>query len=74
MYKRQLYNKINYSPSLDDPRGNYVLTHESYFETAYYENKVGIRIGMSNVYNSIVAEGNRHLDSTFYVKLVFKIK
>lgn len=69
-----IYNKINYSPSLDDPHGNYVLTHESYFETAYYENKVGIRIGMSNVYNSIVAEGNRHLDSTFYVKLVFKIK
>lgn len=67
-------NKINYGPSLDDPSGDYVISHESYFETAYYEDKVGIRIGMSNVYNSIVAVGNRHLDSTFYVKLVFKIK
>lgn len=70
----KIYNKFNYAPSLDDPHGNYVLTHESYFETAYFENKVGIRIGMSNTYNSIVATDNRHLDSTFYVKLVFKIK
>lgn len=69
-----IVNKINYGPSLDDPSGDYVIAHESYFETAYYEDKVGIRIGMSNVYNSIVAIGNHHLDSTFYVKLVFKIK
>lgn len=70
----KIVNKINYGPSLDNPSGDYVISHESYFETAYYEDKVGIRIGMSNVYNSIVAVGNRHLDSTFYVKLVFKIK
>lgn len=69
-----IVNKINYAPSLDDPSGNYVITHDSYFETAYYADKVGIRIGMSNTYNSIVAVENRHLDSTFYVKIVFKIK
>lgn len=70
----KIVNKVNYGPSFDDPSGDYVISHESYFETAYYEDKVGIRIGMTNVYNSIVAVGNRHFDSTFYVKLVFKIK
>lgn len=70
----KIVNKINYAPSLDNPSEDYVITHDSYFETAYYEDKVGIRIGMSNTYNSIVAVGNRHLDSTFYVKIVFKVK
>ena len=70
----KIYNKINYGPSLNDFYGNYTIFHESYFETAYYADRVGIRIGMSNTYNSIVAEGNKNLESTFYVKLVFKIK
>lgn len=67
-------NKINYGPSLNDFYGNFTIFHESYFETAYYADRVGIRIGMSNTYNSIVAQGNKNLESTFYVKLVFKIK
>ncbi len=70
----KIHNVINYSPSLNDYTGDYSITHESYFETAYYEDRVGIRIGMSNSYKNRVAVGNDHLESTFYVKIVFKLK
>ncbi len=70
----KIYNIVNYVPSLEDFTGNYSISHESYFETAYYADRVGIRFGITNSYNSIVATGNEYLETTFYVKLVFKIK
>lgn len=70
----KIVSTFTYSPSLDNPQENYKITHHSYLQTIYYEDLVAIKTGMTNTYNSIVAAGNKNLDTTVYVELVFKLK
>ncbi len=70
----KIVSEFTYSPALDNPQENYKITHHSYLQTVYYENIVAIKTGMTNTYNSIVAVGNKNLDTTVYVELVFKLK
>lgn len=70
----KIVSTFTYSPSLEDPQGNYKITHHTYLQTIYYENLVAIKTGMTNTYSSIVAVGNEYLNTTVYVELVFKLK
>ena len=70
----KIVSTFTYSPSLDNPQENYKITHHSYLQTIYYEDLVAIKTGMTNTYNSVVAAGNKNLDTTVYVELVFKLK
>lgn len=70
----KIVTEFTYSPSLDYPQDDYKIVHHSYLQTIYYEDLVAIKTGMTNRYNSIVAAGNKNLDTTVYVELVFKLK
>lgn len=70
----KIISSFTYSPSLENPTENYTINHHSYLQTEYYEDLVAIKTGMKNAYNSIVAVGNKNLNTTVYVELVFKLK
>lgn len=70
----KIVTAFTYSPSFDNPQENYKITHHTYLQTIYYEDLVAIKTGMTNTYNSIVADGNEYLNTSVYVELVFKLK
>lgn len=70
----KIVSSATYSPSLEDPTENYTINHHSYLQTEYYEDLVAIKTGIQNSYNSVVAVGNKHLNTTVYVELVFKLQ
>lgn len=65
---------ISYTPAFEDFFGNYIAVHESYveFKVDGIDN-MDIRIGMKNEYRSETT-ADRHLDTTYYAKVVFSWK
>ncbi|MBE6401017.1 MAG: DUF481 domain-containing protein [Verrucomicrobia bacterium] len=70
----KVVTNFTYSPALENPKENYRITHHSYLQTIYYNDLLAVKTGVTNTYNSIVAIGNKNLDTTVYVELVFKLK
>ncbi len=69
-----LVSDLTYTPSVDDTN-DYRLYHESALDIPLLMKKpLSLRIGMSNEYNNIVAEDIKHLDTTYFAKLVYKWK
>jgi len=69
-----LVSDITYTPALDDS-SDYRLYHESALDIPLLMKKpLSLRIGISNEYNSIVAEDTERLDTTYFAKLVYKWK
>lgn len=70
----KIVTDISYTPAFEDFFGDYVATHESYveFKVDGIDN-MDIRIGMKNEYRSETT-ADRHLDTTYYAKVVFTWK
>ena len=67
----KMVNDLTYTPAFDS-FSNYIIMHNSYLETplANSENWK-LRAGLANEYRSRIAPGNKYLDTTYYIKLVF---
>ena len=59
------------TPAFEDFFGDYIVTHESYLDLKVDGiDNMDVRIGMKNEYRAETAS-KEHLDTTYYVKLVF---
>ncbi|MFA6724218.1 MAG: DUF481 domain-containing protein [Lentisphaeria bacterium] len=79
-YERQidewgtLVSDLTYTPGLND-YDDYRLYHESALDIPLLFSKpLSLRLGISNEYNNWVSEGAKHMDTTYFAKLVYKWK
>jgi len=69
-----LQNKVDYSPSLKDPKSNFNLGHDSSLRISMdKKSNFWIRIGMRNEYESLTSASEK-LDTNYYSKLVYSFK
>ena len=70
----KLVSDVTYTPALDDV-DDYRIYHESALDIPLLMKKpLSLRLGISNEYNNLVAEGAERLDTTYFAKLVYKWK
>ena len=67
-------NDLSYTPAFDN-FANYIAIHDSNIEMPLSDDDHWkLRIGMRNEYRSRIAPGNKYLDTTYYLKFVYKWK
>ncbi len=66
-----LVTDVTYTPAVDDFKEDYRLFHESSLAIATPFKNLSFKIGVSNEYNSKVAAGRSHMDTTYFGKLVY---
>lgn len=64
-----LVNRVTYVQAFDQAR-TYRLTHESYFELPTSVNRLRMRLGLTNDYNSQVGIGLEKFDTTYFIQLL----
>jgi len=69
MESSKLVNRISFVPAFED-FGNYIVTHESYYELPLSNPKWKLRIGLSNDFNSQPGVGVEELDTSYFTRLV----
>lgn len=68
----KLVNDLTYTPAFDD-FGNYLATHESYYEVPLASPAWKLRIGVSNNYTSQPGAGVEKLDTTYFTRFVLSL-
>lgn len=69
-----LVSDLTYTPGINET-DDYRLYHESALDIPLLMSKpLSLRLGISNEYNNLVAEGAKHMDTTYFAKLVYKWK
>ncbi len=69
-----LVSDLTYTPGLNDI-DDYRLYHESALDIPLLMSKpLSLRLGVSNEYNNLVAQGAERMDTTYFAKLVYKWK
>lgn len=70
----KLVSDLTYTPAFNDV-DDYRLYHETSLDIPLLMAKpISLRLGVSNEYNNLVAEGAERLDTTYFAKLVYKWK
>lgn len=70
----KIVTEITYTPAFEDFWGNYVVTHETYYQHELASSPlVHFRIGVKNEYRSLNVNPD-HLDTYYYATLVFSWK
>jgi len=69
LHGNSLVNRVTYVQGFDQAR-TYRLTHESYFELPTSVNRLRMRLGLTNDYNSQVGAGLEKLDTAYFVQLL----
>ncbi|MBO7741642.1 MAG: DUF481 domain-containing protein, partial [Victivallales bacterium] len=68
----KLVSDLTYQPTFED-LGNFRLIHESALDIPVLVSvPLNLRIGMKNEYNSQVAEGTEHMETSYFAKIVYK--
>lgn len=65
----KLVNNLTYTPAFND-FGNYLATHESYFEIPLMNPQWKLRLGLSNSYVSQPGADVERLDTTYFTRFV----
>jgi hypothetical protein len=65
----KLVNRLSYVPAFAD-FGNYLITHESYYQIPLTHPNWKLRIGVSNDYNSQPPGRTERLDTAYFTRLV----
>ena len=69
-----LVSDLTYTPGLNEI-DDYRIYHESALDIPLLMSKpLSLRIGISNEYNNLVAQGAERMDTTYFAKLVYKWK
>ena len=70
----KIVTEITYTPAFEDFWGNYMITHETYYQHQLQEKPlVHFRVGVKNEYRSLNVN-KEHLDTYYYASLVFAWK
>jgi len=69
LHGNSLVNRVTYVQAFDQAR-TYRLTHESYFELPTSINRLRMRLGLTNDYNSQVGVGIEKFDTTYFAQVL----
>ncbi len=70
----KIVTEITYTPAFEDFTGNYLITHETYFQHQMQDDPMlYFRVGVKNEYRSLMVNKD-HLDTYYYASLVFSWK
>lgn len=69
LHGNSLVNRVTYVQAFDRAR-TYRLTHESYFELPTTINRLRMRLGLTNDYNSQVGVGIEKFDTTYFAQVL----
>jgi putative salt-induced outer membrane protein YdiY len=69
-----MHNSLSYMPSFKDTN-NCIIDHDSNLAMPLAGMKMwSLRIGMTNEYTSKPVDGDKHLDTTYYLRFVFNVR